>query len=356
MTSDSKNNDDIKQHLINLESRLDRLSVPPHVSFDAMSVRHEDEIDLREIWSILWEGKWWIVGITFLFAIGSIIFALSLPNRYKAETVLAPAQEQAGGLGSLAAQYGGLAAMAGINLRGGQNSDVDQAVALLKSWPFLNNFVEKYDLKPLVIAVQKWDAANDKIVYDDDIYDPDTKQWLREPKPNRPAEPTSFEVYETLAKMIAVNQDVKTGLIRLSVEHYIPRLAYEWNNLLVNEINWHFQQRDIVEASQNMDYLKAKVNETSIAEMQSVFYRMIEAQMKTLMLAEVSDEYLLKTAVPATLPERKSSPKRMMLCILGVVLGGMLGIIAVFFLRLRARNSMWDGESSLTGRKAKELS
>lgn len=330
MSPDSKNNDDIKQHLLNIEARLDRLSVSPQLSFDSLSARSDDEIDLREIWNILWKGKWWIIGITALFAVAAVIYALSLPNQYKAEVVLAPAQEKAGGMSGLAAQYGGLAAMAGINLGGGQSSDVDQAIALVKSWPFLDALVEKYDLKPLVMGVKKWNSANNEVVFDTDIYDPHSQSWIRAPAPNKPAEPTSYEVFQTLTNMVSISQDSKTGLVRLSVEHYVPSVAHSWTEILVREVNRHFQERDVAEAARNIEYLRAKIAETSIAEMQLVFYRMVEAQMKTLMLAEVSDEYLLKTVIKPVIPEIKSKPKRALICVLGVVLGGMLSIIFVF--------------------------
>ena len=33
-----------------------------------------DEIDLRELISVLWNGKWWIVLITGLFAVASVFY------------------------------------------------------------------------------------------------------------------------------------------------------------------------------------------------------------------------------------------------------------------------------------------
>lgn len=326
----SKDNDDIKQHLQSIEARLDRLAVSSQLSFGTLSTRHDEEIDLREIWNILWGGKWWVIGITFLLTVLTVVYALRLPNWYKAEAVLAPAQEQGGGIGGLAAQYGGLAAMAGINLSSGEGSDIDQAIALVKSWPFLDEFVSKYNIKPLVMAVKEWDRGEGRILFDADVYDQQKQLWVREPKPNKPSEPTSYEVYKTLVNMISVSKDDKTGLIRIGVEHYVPEVAHEWVEILVREVNGHFQERDIAEAARNIEYLRSKVNETSISEMQSVFYRMIEAQIKTLMLAEVSDEYLLKTVIKPVVPEIKSKPKRALISVLGVLLGGMLSIIFVF--------------------------
>ena len=81
---------------------------------------HDDEIDLRQLFRVLWAGKWLIVGITFAAAVIAVVVALMLPNIYRAEALLAPNdQKGAGGLSALAAQYGGLASLAGINLGGG---------------------------------------------------------------------------------------------------------------------------------------------------------------------------------------------------------------------------------------------
>lgn len=339
MTIDSEDNADLKRHLLNIESRLDRVATFLYGGSDVLPNNRDNEIDLREVWDILWKGRWWIVGITFFFSTLAVVLALSLPNRYKAEVVLAPAQEQSGAMGGLAAQYGGLAAMAGINLGQGQSSDIDQAIVLVKSWPFLHEFVEKYDLKPMVFAVKGWDSVNDRAIFNEDIYDPGTKRWVQKSGPNKSAEPTSYEVYESLIKMLTVNDDAKTGLIRLEVEHYVPKVSREWAELLVKELNYYFQSRDIKEANQNITYLRDKINETSIAEMQSVFYRMIEAQMKTLMLAEVSGEYLVKSVVKPRLPERKSRPKRALVSIAGVFLGCVVGIVFVLLLHLRNREN-----------------
>ena len=296
----------------------------------------ENEIDLSELWAVIWSGKMYIAASALICAVASVFFALHLPNQFKSEVVLAPAQERSAGVGGLAGQYAGLAAMAGINLGSTQNSDIDQAIILIKSWPFLESFVEKYNLKPLVIAVEGWDKSTDAIIYDESQYDSAAKQWVREAVPGRPSEPTSYEVYKVVSKMISVSHDAKTNLVTVSVEHFVPEIAHNWLLLLIQELNHRFQARDIQQASQSIEYLRSKIGETSIAEMQGVFYRMIETQMKTLMLAEVSDEYLLKVVVPPKIAEQKSRPKRAVICVLSTLLGIILGVFFVlvkFFFR-----------------------
>ncbi|SIQ50716.1 Chain length determinant protein [Shewanella morhuae] len=108
------------------------------------SEAHNDEIDLRELFSVIWQGKWLIIAITTVFAIGSVVFAVMQPNIYKSEALLAPAaEEQGGGLSALASQFGGLASLAGVNLGGKGGTDKTQlAIEVLKSRQFTSEFIQ----------------------------------------------------------------------------------------------------------------------------------------------------------------------------------------------------------------------
>ena len=87
--------------------------------------------------------------------------------------------------------------------------------------------------------------------------------------------------------------------------------------------------RDKDEARRNIDYLEKKIEETSIAEMQNVFFGMVEAQTKALMLSERSEDYLFKIIVRPMLPEEKVSPKRFVISIFGFIFGGVLWCFVV---------------------------
>ena len=47
----------------------------------------DDEIDLRELFSVLWDGKVWISAITAAAAAISVFVALSLPNIYESKAL-----------------------------------------------------------------------------------------------------------------------------------------------------------------------------------------------------------------------------------------------------------------------------
>ena len=291
---------------------------------------YDDEIDLRELFGVLWAGKWLIGGITTAAAIIAVVIAIMLPNIYRAEALLAPNQDQgAGGLAALASQYGGLASLAGINLGGGQSDKTGLGLEVLKSRKFVGDFIERHDLLVPLMAAEGWDPESGELKIDPDDYDIAAKKWVREVSPPRKTIPSIQEAYEEFLDIFAVSQDKKSGFVTVSVEHYSPTVARQWVDWLVDDLNSEIMEQDVSEAEQAIEYLNKQITSTSLAELQTVFSRLIEEQTKTVMLAKVSSEYLLKTLDPAVAPEEKAKPKRALIAVLGTMLGGFLGIVIV---------------------------
>lgn len=293
----------------------------------------DDEIDLRELASAIWQGKWIIICITAIFAVGSIFYALSIPDEYKATALLAPASSSgSSSLSKLAGQYGGLASLAGINLGGGGGADKSLvAMEIIKTWGFLERFIEDNGLQVALFAVEGWNRSANKLIINSELYDEATKQWVRkfDTAKGQTAEPSSWQLYKALNGRINVSQDKASGLLNLSVEYYSPIIAKEWVDKLIQAINAHIQKQDREDATKSIEYLKSKINETNVSDMQAIFYQLIEEQTKSLMLAEVSDEYVFKTLSAAKVAEEKSKPKRAVIVTSGCILGGMLSILIV---------------------------
>ncbi|MBA6389412.1 LPS O-antigen length regulator [Colwellia sp. BRX10-3] len=291
----------------------------------------DDEIDLAELWYAIWSGKLLIIAISGLFAISSIIYAINQPNIYKATTLLAPASEQggAGGLAKMAGQFGGLASLAGINLGGGGTDKTGLALEVLKSRVFLESFINKHQLLVPLMAAKSWDVNSNTLIINDEIYNETTNKWLREVKAPKKPEPSSWEAYKAFKEILTITSDKETGMITLAIEHYSPEIATQWLLWLVSDINEAMRDQDKAEAQRSIDYLTTKLQETQLADMQTVFYQLIEQQTKTIMLAEVSLEYVLKTIDPANAPEEKAKPKRALIVVLGTMLGGILSVLIV---------------------------
>ena len=290
-----------------------------------MTSQYDDEIDLRELFAVLWAGRIKIVAITAIFAIVSVIYALSIPNQYKATALLSSADSSGGGLSGALGQLGGLASLAGVSLGGGESSEGQIAQEIMQSWSFIEGFVEDNNLAVGVYAADGWDKSSNELQINSGLYDVSKSQWLVEP-------PSSWSLFKAFSGILSVSEDKKSGLVSVSIEYYSPLIAKQWLDLYVAAINEHMQKREMAKVTRNIEYLQAQIKKTNIAEMQEVFYTIIEEQIKSKMLAEASPEYAFVAVSPSMVPEQKSQPKRALMCILGTLLGGMLSVLLVLVL------------------------
>ena len=301
-------------------------STPPRVVYG-------DEIDLRELCQVIWAGKWIILLGTIIAGLMAVFIALSLPDIYRSEALLAPASnEESGGLGALASQYGGLASLAGINLGGLGGGSTDQTtfgMEVLKSRKFIGDFVARHKLLPSVVALEGWELLDDELLYDESIYDPEVNAWTRNVKPPKQVEPSLLEAHEEFVKLLDIAQDPDTGLVKLSVETYSPYLSKQWVDWLVEDINDEIRQQEVVEAENSIAFLQEQLVATPLADMQTIFYQLIEEQTQTIMLANARPEYLFRTVDPAVVSEEPIRPRRMLIYIVGVLLGGFFSLLFV---------------------------
>ena len=290
----------------------------------------DDEIDLKELFMVLWSGKWLISAITGVAAAASVVIALQLPNIYTANALLAPAEQSGGGMSALMQQYGGLASLAGVSLPGGEDGSRAQlGMQLMKSRAFVGDFVERRDILPELMAVKAWDAGSGQIVFDPESYDAASKAWVREVEAPKLPAPSAQEAHKAFSEILGVSQDKQTGYVTVSIEHQSPVVAAQWVNWLVEDVNAAVKEQDVAEAKKSIEYLREQVTNTSLADLQAVFFDLIQSQTETVMLAEVRQEYVFKTIDPAVAPEEKSKPSRALICVLGTLLGGMLGVVIV---------------------------
>ena len=294
-----------------------------------ISDQYDDEIDLRELFMVLWAGKIKIVAITAVFAVASVVYALSVPNQYKATALLAPAQSGGGGLSGALGQLGGLASLAGVSIGGGEGSEAQIAQEIMKSWNFIEAFIADNDLAVELFAAEGWRKGSNELKINDDVYDSQNKQWLLENESGVVGPPSSWNLFKTFSERLAVSEDKKSGLVSVSIEYYSPQIAKQWLDMYVSAVNAHMQQRKVDKVTNNINYLQAQIEKTSIAEMREVFYTIIEEQTKNKMVAEASPEYAFVAVSPSMVPEEKSQPKRALICILGTLLGGMLSVLLV---------------------------
>ncbi|MCD1630731.1 Wzz/FepE/Etk N-terminal domain-containing protein [Marinobacter shengliensis] len=279
----------------------------------------DDEIDLRAIFADLWQGKWLILALTVICAAAGIVYAKLQPDIYEAQATLAPKD---GGGAKTGGGLQGLASLAGVNLGGEGSNQSVIAQEILRSRAFLSDFIERHNYAPQLTAVKRWNAATGELEYDPERYNPQTAQW-------QGAEPSSWNLVNRTRSLMAVGANKNTGMVSVSFQHESPKFAREIVQNLVQDINEHMRRLDVQEAENSIRYLENKIQETSIAGMQQVFFQLIESETRKVMLAHSSPEYVFKTIDPAVVPEVPSQPKRRLIVMVATMAGGLLGILIV---------------------------
>lgn len=316
----------LEDQLTKIEQKLDLMNLKSSTKFiDSGFGGQLNEVGLLDLWRVVWRGKWLIIGLTMVFTCLAIAYSLSLPNIYKSEALLVPAEESGGGgLAGLAGQLGGLANLAGVNMGGRRGDKVTLAIEVLRSREFVSKFIKDHDLLVPLMAVKNWDSGRDELVFNEEVYDVSRERWLPD------AEPTIQQAYSRFVSKVNISVDKNTGFVLLTCEHHSPTVAKMWVDLLIQEINSEIKLRDVVEAKKSVQYLADQLQKTALADMRNVFYGLIEEQTKVIMFAEVREEYVFKTIDKAIVPEIRAKPQRALICVIGFILGGGIGVLVVF--------------------------
>mgnify|MGYP000893549941 FL=1 len=296
----------------------------------------EDDIDISVLIRALLDGKWIIASLTGIASVLVVWYSLSLPNIYTGKALLVAVSAQ-DSVSSSVQELSGLASLAGISI---SDSSDTSAVALEKinTLSFFEEKILPQISLPNLFAVKSWDPKSNTIIYDTEIYDASKEIWVREVEFPKTPEPSSQESHRSFEDHLSVYKDPKTSFITISIDHQSPFIAKRWADLVVNEINAYFREKDRLEANFAVNYLNNEIYNTRLSEVKEVIAAVLAQQIQQLTLIEANINYVFDYIDPPVVMEKKSSPRRAMICIIGAILGGFIGsIIALirFFKPLR---------------------
>tara|TARA_X000000368_G_scaffold390475_1_gene353732 strand:- start:22350 stop:23294 length:945 start_codon:yes stop_codon:yes gene_type:complete len=287
----------------------------------------DDEIDLKQLFNTIWEARKFIISITSLVAISAIIYSLLLTNYYRSESILVATDLQSS---STLSQYADFAAIAGIGLPTERGDGVIEVMEIIQSREFVKHLLTFEDILPSLMASKSYDAVSKELYFDPKLYDMKSKTWIREPSGNKGIEPSYLETHEAyLGEVLSISQDIKTGLVYIAIEHISPVFAKEFLALIIKEANSLMREKDIDTSNKALSYLEQELSQTRLVEIKESINQLIESQLETRMMAQISEEYSLSIIEPPFIPEEKSKPFRSLIVILATIIGGLLGMIIV---------------------------
>jgi uncharacterized protein involved in exopolysaccharide biosynthesis len=230
----------------------------------------------------------------------AVVVALTMTPIYRAEVVIAEVRDmEMSDATSLMSQLGGLSTLMGINLPIGSGAG-REAKAILESRFLTQEFIKRNNL---------------------------ASQLPRESK----EQPTLWLAVKYFREnVLSIAEDARKGKMTVAMEWPDPESAARWANMYVALANELIRARAIDDSRRNIEYLNKQLAVSNVVQVQELMYRLIEAETKTLMLANGRSEYAFTVVDPAVAPEMRVRPRRTLIALLGLAIGVLLGTAAAF--------------------------
>jgi LPS O-antigen subunit length determinant protein (WzzB/FepE family) len=266
--------------------------------------------DLWDLVLVMWRERIVLIGIVSVFTLLGVAYALLATPIFRAEVVMTPAGQRAPA--SSLGQFSGLAALAGVNIGSGTSS---VPLAVLRSREFARDFIAEQGLEKTLTA---------------ELNEPASELDMRD----------ALDYF--VRKVRVVSEDKKAGTVTLSIAWTDPQIAADWANAYVSLLNARLREQALQEAERNVKFLQQEIANTNVISMQQSVSRILEAEMQKYMLAKGEVEYAYKIVDRASAPKLRESPKRTLIVLLSILLGGIVATLFIVF-----RTGIFSSSSSV---------
>lgn len=270
----------------------------------------DNSVALADVIRVVWHRRRVYLSVVLVAALMGLALTFVLQRRYEAELVALPRGSDRSALLSSLGQLGGLAAIAGLG--SGESGQRAEAVQMLQSQILARDFIRENNLRPVLYPAD-WDESR--------------KAWKGSEKTLNDA----VQLFDHRVRNVI--EDRRTGLVTLRITWKDPAEAAAWANELVRRANDELRHRAVVRAQGAIDYLKREAAAAETVEVQQSLYRLMEDQYKTLLLANVSEDYAFSVIDPAVAPDPRQYvfPKRSLFTFGGLFFGIVLAFVFAFF-------------------------
>jgi len=294
----------------------------------------EDEIDLIELWRVVWAGKLFIIAfVVFCTLVAGVVSFVFLPEIYKSTATLIPAKQEKSSLGSLGGLIGNLALP--ISLPGQGSSNI---MSFLESRTLKERLITKYNLLPVLYS---------------DLWNPETKKWAVDAPEDIPTLIKALQA-EILDDFFSVSQDKKNDLINLSwsgeepafcalmLERVIMELTFFLENEYVSDARREreFVEGQLVSAKEDLEYWdrqipseKLKLSEITRERLTSqTIYTELRKQLELAKINEAKRLDTFEVLDHPFVPEKPYKPRKGLIVALTFVSSAFIALFGVFFL------------------------
>jgi LPS O-antigen subunit length determinant protein (WzzB/FepE family) len=271
------------------------------------------EINLLDLYSIIFSYKLIILFITTLGAIFSIFYALNISKIYVSEAKLMPANiEFIGDSRRSTDSLGGVLSVfsPGSNIA---NNDAKQAVAFIRSRTFFKLLYDNDQFIKDFFASSSFDKNTNSILYDSNKLDSKGLELV---------DKISFEeaYYYFHNSFFSINENLESGLYKIQLEHISPTAAAYWLRQIIDSINLFIKNREIEKTKKKIKFYEEQLQINDVASVRNIFLNSLQKELQVIAFSASTNEFAFSVIDYPFIPEKPSKPSRTIIVILGTIL------------------------------------
>ena len=165
---------------------------------------------------------------------------------------------------------------------GDSGSNSKKAIELINSLNFFEKYIMPKIFLPDLMAIESWDDEKNTIIYDDSIFQKSSfNTWggnFSSPQKLMPSAQQSYRVFK--ANHLSISEDVNTGYQNLSIKHQSPLIAKQWVEIIFEEVNSYYRQKNKDSSEKAVIYLNKQIAKTSLSEIRQVTASLLQKKSK----------------------------------------------------------------------------
>jgi capsular polysaccharide biosynthesis protein len=297
---------------------------------NSSSSLQERQLELKELFNILWKSKTPIIITAFVFFAVAAIYILNQPDQFKSSASMSVAKQSSGTNIVTSINFSGLS-VEQTGVKG------PRYVNTVRSRGFFKYLIEvDEDFLPALVlphlGYAEYDEKSKKLIYDSDAYDVVNKKWLIE----KPHYLDSYNIY--MSRMYIVYHNER-HIIDISFSHISPVDAKEIVESIIYEADQMLRNLDLKESAESLAYLTTAIPKTQQLAIRGVMNDMIMNQLETQMMAAIGPTYIVQIVDPPFVPLYRYAPNRRFVAFSAGLVGLVFGIVFVLIRHLRNQAS-----------------
>jgi len=290
------------------------------------NIKLNDEIDLGNLFFLLWRGKFFIIFVSLISVFLASYYLQSAERKYTVEYKLKPVSETDSGpsLSGLS----GIASIAGIQLPTKQSGDFNIFRELITSTE-VSEII--FDNKKIIkdIFRGEWNETLNK--YSKPLKSKSRtllskyKKLLTGNKEVKYMPPNPQRLAIFIAKNIGISEDQKTGYLSFTSETSEPKLILSLIIEATKTSDNIMRQRYIDFSTEPLDFYKEKLRTARSREHREALAELIGQEEQKLMFASRGKYFIAEPYINATISLYPTAPKPKLILALSMVLGLFFG-------------------------------